>query len=241
MFFVIALHNPYYITKRDKNKPFWNDFGKNICYNKENPYREKIMKYDIKSLTLDEKLRLLTGKNGWQLSNANGKLPDVFLSDGPHGLRMHDITKEGTPTIPATAMPTLSLVSYGWDPELAYLDGKTIADECILNGADVLLAPGVNIKRTPLCGRNFEYFSEDPFLSGTLGKAYIEGVQSKGVGTSLKHFCANNRERERYYQSSDVDERTLREIYLTPFEIAAQAKPWTVMCAYNPINGVYAS
>ena len=199
------------------------------------------MKYDIKSLTLDEKLRLLTGKNGWQLSNANGKLPDVFLSDGPHGLRMHDITKDEKPTIPATAMPTLSLVSYGWDPELAYLDGKTIADECILNGADVLLAPGINIKRTPLCGRNFEYFSEDPFLSGTLGKAYIEGVQSKGVGTSLKHFCANNRERERYYQSSDVDERTLREIYLTPFEIAAQAKPWTVMCAYNPINGVYAS
>lgn len=199
------------------------------------------MKYDITTLILDEKLRLLTGQNGWQLSTANEKLPNVFLSDGPNGLRMYDLTKEDCPIIPSTAMPTLSLVSYGWDEELAYLDGATIADECIKNGADVLLAPGVNIKRTPLCGRNFEYLSEDPLLAGVLGKAYIEGVQDKGVGTSLKHYCANNRERERYYQSSDVDERTLREIYLTPFEIASKAQPWTVMCAYNPINGVYAS
>ena len=199
------------------------------------------MKYDIKTLTLEEKLRMLTGKNIWQLSDANGKLPTVFLSDGPNGLRMHDLTKDDRPTIPATAMPNLSLVSCGWDRELAYLDGATIADECIIHGADVLLAPGVNVKRTPLCGRNFEYLSEDPFIAGELGKAYIEGVQDKGIGTSLKHYCANNRERERHYQSSDVDERTLREIYLTPFEIASKAQPWTVMCAYNPINGVYAS
>ncbi len=199
------------------------------------------MKYDIKSLTLEEKLRMLAGKNSWQLSNANGKLPDVFLSDGPSGLRMHDLKDENRAVISATAMPTLSVVANGWDVELARLDGATIADDCIENGADVLLAPGVNIKRTPLCGRNFEYFSEDPFLSGTLAKAYIEGVQNKGVGTSLKHFCANNREYERFCQSSDVDERTLREIYLPAFEIATQAQPWTVMCAYNPINGVYAS
>ena len=197
------------------------------------------MKYDIKNLTLDEKLRLLAGKNNWQLSNANGKLPDVFLSDGPHGLRMYDF--EQGKTKPATAMPNLSVLANTWDTELAFLDGATIADECLQEGADVLLAPGVNIKRTPLCGRNFEYISEDPYLAGVMAKAYIEGVQSKGIGTSLKHFCANNREYDRFYQSSDVDERTLREIYLPAFEIAVEAKPWTVMCAYTPINGIWAS
>ena len=200
------------------------------------------MKYDITNLTLEEKLRLLTGKDGWRLETANGKLPEIFLSDGPNGLRMHEI-KDGAagPIKPATAMPNLSLVASTWDPELAYLDGATIADDCIENGADVLLAPGVNIKRTPLCGRNFEYLSEDPYLAGVLAKAYIEGVQDKGIGTSLKHFCANNREYGRLSQTSEMDERTLREIYLRPFEIALEAKPWTVMCSYNPVNGIYAS
>ena len=197
------------------------------------------MKYDLKNLTLEEKMRLLTGKNYWLLETANGKLPEVYLSDGPHGLRMHD--KETFAVLPAVAYPTLSVVANSWDSEIAFLEGQSIADVCIEHGADVLLAPGVNVKRTPLCGRNFEYFSEDPFLAGTLAKAYIEGVQSKGVGTSLKHYCGNNREYDRYYQSSEVDERTLREIYLPAFEIALQAKPWTVMCAYNPVNGVYAS
>lgn len=197
------------------------------------------MKYDIKKLTLEEKMRLLTGRNCWLLETANGKLPEVYLSDGPHGLRMHD--KETFKVLPAVAYPCLSVVANSWDEELAFLQGQSIADECVEHGADVLLAPGVNIKRTPLCGRNFEYFSEDPLLAGTLAKAYIEGVQSKGVGTSLKHYCANNREYDRYYQSSEVDERTLREIYLPAFEIAVQAKPWTVMCAYNPVNGVNAS
>ncbi|MBQ8684954.1 MAG: glycoside hydrolase family 3 C-terminal domain-containing protein [Clostridia bacterium] len=197
------------------------------------------MKYDIKSLTLEEKMKLLAGRNTWQLETANGKLPDVFLSDGPHGLRMRDLEKNETKK--ATAMPNIVVIANSWDSEIAYLDGATIADDCIENHADVLLAPGVNVKRTPLCGRNFEYFSEDPFLAGTLAKAYIEGVQSKGIGTSLKHFCANNREYDRFYQSSEVDERTLREIYLPAFEIALQAQPWTVMCSYNPINGVWAS
>ena len=109
------------------------------------------------------------------------------------------------------------------------------------SGVDVLLAPGVNIKKTPLCGRNFEYFSEDPYLAGTLAAEFINGVQSRGVGACLKHFCANNVENDRSWQSSEVDERTLSEIYLKPFEIALKAKPWTVMCSYNPINGVYAS
>lgn len=202
--------------------------------------KEKIMKYDIKSLTLDEKLHLLTGKDTWRLTNANGKLPEVYLSDGPNGLRMHnkenpDITNK------ATAMPNIHVLANSWNTELAYLDGQTIADDCIEYNADVLLAPGVNIKRTPLCGRNFEYFSEDPFLAGTMAKAYIEGVQSKGIGTSLKHYCANNREYDRHFLSSEIDERTLREIYLPAFEIAVQAQPWTVMCSYNLINGVWAS
>ena len=153
--------------------------------------KEKIMKYDIKSLTLEEKLHLLTGQDTWRLQTANEKLPEVFLSDGPNGLRMHDVTKEGLPTKKATAMPNIHVLANTWNVEMAYLDGNTIADDCIENGADVLLAPGVNIKRTPLCGRNFEYFSEDPFLAGTLAAAYIQGVQDKGVGTSLKHYCAN--------------------------------------------------
>lgn len=199
------------------------------------------MKYDITKLTLEEKLTLLTGKDTWQLETAGGKLPSVFLSDGPNGLRMHDVNTPNHETKMATAMPSLSLVTSTWDPELAHLDGRTIADDCIEKGADVLLAPGVNIKRTPLCGRNFEYPSEDPYIAGVMAKAYIEGVQSKGVGTSLKHFCANNREYDRFAQNSEIDERTLREIYLRPFEIAAEAKPWTVMCSYNPVNGVYAS
>lgn len=202
------------------------------------------MKYDIKNLTLEEKLSLLIGKDNWRVYDANGKLKEVFLSDGPSGLRKIKKTDEwgGTSyTIPATAMPTLSTVANTWNLDLAKLDGSTIADDCIENDADVLLAPGVNIKRTPLNGRNFEYVSEDPLLSGEIGKAFIEGVQQKGIGTSLKHYLANNREFDRCFQSSEIDERTLREIYLRPFEIARQAKPWTVMSSYNPVNGVYAS
>ena len=195
------------------------------------------MTYDVKSLTIDEKLRLLCGKDDWRTESLNGKLSSLFLSDGPNGLRK--MGENGT--IPATAMPNLSVIANTWNRDLAYLDGKTIADECIEHGADILLAPGVNIKRTPLCGRNFEYFSEDPYLAGTLAKSYIEGVQSKGVGTSLKHFCANNSDFDRHEQTSEVDERALREIYCRPFELAIEAKPWTVMCSYNPVNGVYAS
>ena len=197
------------------------------------------MKYSVKQFTLEQKLRFLEGMDDWHIYDGDGVLPETFLSDGPHGLRMMDI-ETGT-TKKATAMPNLHLLANSWDVELAYLDGETIADDCIENGADVLLAPGVNIKRTPLCGRNFEYFSEDPLLAGVMAKAYIEGVQSKGIGASLKHFCANNREYDRFFQTSEVDERTLREIYLPAFEIALEAKPWTVMSAYNPVNGVYAA
>ncbi len=208
------------------------------------------MKYDISNFTLEEKISLLCGKDNWRLETANGKVKEVFLSDGPSGLRkmvadviptLADVNSNKYKTIPATAMPTLSTIANTWSEEMAKLDGSTIADDCIENDVDVLLAPGVNIKKTPLNGRNFEYFSEDPYLSGVMGKAFIEGVQEKGIGTSLKHFLANNRELDRCFQTSEVDERTLREIYLLPFEIALKANPWTVMCSYNPINGIYAS
>ncbi len=196
------------------------------------------MKYDIKTLTLEEKLKLLCGKDRWNLETANGKLKPVIMQDGPSGVRkiFGNNQKE-----PATAMPTLSVVANTWNVELAKLDGATIADECVEKSVDVILAPGVNIKRTPLCGRNFEYFSEDPYLSGVMGREFIYGCQEKGVGTSLKHYCLNNREFDRSFQSSEADERTMREIYLKPFEIACEAEPWTVMCSYNPVNGIYAS
>ena len=190
---------------------------------------------NLKDLTIDEKITLLTGKDCWRINDLNGKLPSLFVSDGPNGLRK--IAPDGS-TVKATAMPNISMLTNSWDTELAFLDGSTIAEDCIENDVDVLLAPGVNIKRTPLNGRNFEYFSEDPYLAGTMAKSYIEGVQSKGVGTSLKHFVANNREYDRLFQSNDIDERTIREIYCKPFEIAVQAKPWTVMCSYNLVNGV---
>lgn len=210
------------------------------------------MKYSVKDFSLDEKLLLLTGKDNWSINDLNGKLPTFFMADGPSGLRKIErlensdligVTYDanGNYTVPATAMPTLSVVANTWNEELCFLDGATIADDCIEHNVDMLLAPGVNIKRNALNGRNFEYFSEDPFLAGKMGRAFIEGVQSKGVGTSLKHYVANNSEHDRNGTSSEVDERTLREIYLPAFEECIKAKPWTIMCSYNPVNGIYAS
>ncbi|MBR1675800.1 MAG: glycoside hydrolase family 3 C-terminal domain-containing protein [Clostridia bacterium] len=198
------------------------------------------MKYDINKLTLDEKLNLLMGDGAWKTSSANGKLRQVVVADGPSGLRKM-YGKSETETETATAMPTLSIVASTWDEELARLDGATIADDCIEHGVDVLLAPGANVKRTPLNGRNFEYLSEDPYLAGTMARGFINGVQEKGIGTSLKHYAANNREIYRLSQSSEIGERALREIYLRPFEIAVKAQPWTVMCSYNAVNGVLAA
>lgn len=196
------------------------------------------MGYDIGKLTLEEKIMLLTGVNEWKTSSVNGKIPQIHVSDGPNGLQMFDDDGERKS---ATAMPSLSLVASSWDRELAYLDGETIANDAAEKGADILLAPGVNIKRTPLNGRNFEYLSEDPLLSGVLAREFIKGVQGNGIGTSLKHFCANNREKGRRVQTSEIDERALNEIYFRPFEIALEAEPWTVMCSYNAVNGVYTS
>ncbi len=206
------------------------------------------MKVTPKDLTIDEKLTLLTGKNLWQTENLNDKIPSVFMSDGPCGLRkleripseIDDMNCDYT-IVKSTTMPTLSAVANTWNKELAYLDGKSIADECVEHNVDILLAPGVNIKKTPVNGRNFEYFSEDPLLTGELAKSFIMGVQDKGVGTCIKHFALNNRENERGYQSSDVDERTIMEIYTSAFKKAFEADPYSLMCSYNPVNGIYAS
>lgn len=191
-----------------------------------------------KDLTIDEKLTLLTGDGNWRLERLGGKLPELFFSDGPCGLRT---VREGEHALKATAFPTPSALASTWNRALAREMGELLGEEAIEREVDVLLAPGVNIKRTPCNGRNFEYFSEDPYLAGELAYEYILGVQSKGVGTSVKHFAANNREYDRFYQSSEVDDRTLHEIYLAAFARAAEAKPWTVMCAYNLLNGVYCS
>ncbi len=200
------------------------------------------MLLNIKDYTLEEKLKLLTGKTCWQTEDLDGKIPALFVADGPNGLRKVAQNDKGEEyTVKATAMPNLSVLANSWDEKLAYLDGSTIADDCLENDVDILLAPGVNIKRNVLNGRNFEYFSEDPFLAGKLARAYIEGVQDKGVGTSLKHFACNNSEHDRFSTSVEVEDRALQEIYLPAFEEAIKAKPWTVMCSYNPVNGIYSA
>ncbi len=139
-------------------------------------------------------------------------------------------------------LPSIFVLANTWNKDCAYLLGKALASQCIEEKVDIVLAPGINIKRTPLCGRNFEYFSEDPYLTGILASGYVNGVQDLGIGTSIKHFCCNNREYDRLYQSSEVDIRTLREIYTKAFEIVIrEANPWTIMCSYNPVNGINVS
>ncbi len=197
------------------------------------------MNYCSKNFTIEEKLKLLSGKDGWSTEDFDGKLYEVVVSDGPVGLRKLVVHKKAVQgeEVPAIAYPSCAVLSQTWNSALAFEMGKCLADDCIEQNVDILLAPGVNIKRSPICGRNFEYFSEDPYLSGVFGREYIAGVQSHHVGTCLKHYCANNSEMGRMWTSSDVDERTLREIYLQPFRIACEADPLTVMCGYNLVNG----
>lgn len=200
------------------------------------------MKYDLSKFTIEEKCRLVAGKDTWHTDDLEGKVYKVKVSDGPVGLRTPEFsTGWGGKTVPATAFPSSSVLSQTWDPTLAYRTGELFADECIERNVDVLLAPGVNIKRLPECGRNFEYVSEDPMLSGIFGREFIKGVQDHHIGTSLKHFCLNNQEFSRHTQSSEVDERTLREIYTRNFKIALEAEPWTVMSSYNKVNGIKVS
>ena len=200
----------------------------------------------IASLTLEEKASLASGKSFWETQDIPAKgVPSIWLADGPHGLRKEDrlhIRENGGHSVKATCFPTASALACAWSPALARRVGAAIGRECRTHGVAVVLGPGVNIKRSPLCGRNFEYFSEDPYLAGKLAAAQVRGVQSWDVGTSVKHYAANNQEYRRMTCSSDMSERTLREIYLAPFEtIVKEARPWTLMCSYNKINGVFAS
>ncbi|HVO68795.1 MAG TPA: glycoside hydrolase family 3 C-terminal domain-containing protein [Aggregatilineaceae bacterium] len=198
----------------------------------------------IAQMTLEEKAALCTGASMWT-TQALARLgtPEMVVSDGPHGVRrvpeVHSISGQ---SLPATCFPTASCLASTWDADLICDVGQALAEEAIALNVDVLLGPSNNMKRTPLGGRNFEYYSEDPHLSGELAASFINGVQSKGVGTSLKHYAANDQESERSKINVSVDERTLREIYLAAFEIAVKkAQPWSVMCAYNKVNGTYCS
>jgi beta-glucosidase len=200
----------------------------------------------LAELTLEEKASLCLGSDFWHTAPVERLgIPAIMVSDGPHGLRAQPDEADHvgiSGSVPATCFPTACALASSWDPELVRRIGGALGREARAQGVAVVLSPGINIKRSPLCGRNFEYFSEDPLVSGVLGAAMIDGVQSQGVGTSLKHYAANNQETDRLRVSADVDERTLREIYLAGFERAVtQAQPWTVMCSYNKVNGVYAS
>lgn len=198
----------------------------------------------IQKMSLEEKAALCTGAGAWTTTPVDRLgIPEMTVTDGPHGVRRAaDLNAFIAQSLPATCFPTAACMASTWNVDLINKVGKAIAEECIALKVDVVLGPGANMKRTPVCGRNFEYYSEDPYLAGEMAASFINGVQSKGVGTSLKHFAANNQEYQRSTISSEVDERTLREIYLPAFEAAVKkAKPWTVMCSYNKLNGVYAA
>lgn len=201
---------------------------------------------DVSALTLEEKASLTSGASFWYTKPIDRVgVPAIMVTDGPHGLRKQ---REGGDhlgigdSVPATCFPPAVGLGSSWDVDLVHRVGEALGAETSIEKVAVLLGPGINIKRSPLCGRNFEYLSEDPVVSGVLGAAIVRGIQSQGVGTSLKHFAANNQEDDRMRSSSDVDPRPLREIYLRGFQrVVEDAQPWTVMCSYNRINGVYAS
>jgi len=199
----------------------------------------------LEALTLQEKATLLSGGGAWETAAVErlGILPAV-LTDGPHGVRRQADAEHFSldASLPATCFPTAAALGSSWDADLLTAVGEALGAESRAAGLAVLLGPGVNIKRTPLCGRNFEYLSEDPVISGRLGAALVRGIQSQGVGASVKHFAANNQETGRMQISAEADERTLREIYLAGFEhVVTTAAPWTVMASYNKINGVHAA
>ncbi|GIO34430.1 MULTISPECIES: glycoside hydrolase family 3 C-terminal domain-containing protein [Paenibacillus] len=198
----------------------------------------------LSQMTLEEKASLCSGLNMWQTKSVERLgIPSIVMTDGPHGLR-----KQANPgdmsskTVPATCFPSGAGLASSWDRDLIREVGEAIAEECLQEDVQIILGPAVNIKRSPLCGRNFEYFSEDPYLSSEMGANHVKGVQSKGVGTSVKHFAANNQETLRNSINAIVDERTLNEIYLRSFEgPVVEGDAWTVMCAYNQVNGDYCS
>ncbi len=200
----------------------------------------------VAEMTLEEKAGLCSGADFWHTKAVERLgVEAITMSDGPHGLRRQE--EEGDHlgmggSVPAVCFPAGCATAASFDETLIYKLGEELGKECRAEGVNVILGPAVNVKRSPLCGRNFEYYSEDPYLASRMAAGYIKGVQSHGVGTSLKHFLANNQEHRRMSSSSEMDERTLREIYLAAFEEAVkEAKPWTVMCSYNRINGTYAA
>lgn len=209
------------------------------------------MKYPeiVKKMSLEQKAAFVSGYDYWHLEEAPELgLPKIMITDGPHGLRKQNKDKKTSDgiglgnSVPSTCFPPAATSSCSWDPELLEKEGEAMGQECLKEKVSVILGPGTNIKRAPVCGRNFEYFSEDPLLAGKCSAAVINGVQSKGVGTSLKHFCCNSQEAFRMIVNEVIDERAMREIYLPAFEIAIkEAQPWTVMNSYNRINGVYGS
>ena len=201
---------------------------------------------DISDLTLEEKAALTSGLDFWRLKAIERLgIPSIMVTDGPHGLRKQAGESDHlglNAAVPATCFPPAVGLGASWDPELAARVGAAIGREAAIEDVAVVLGPGVNIKRSVLCGRNFEYFSEDPIHASDMGSGIVRGIQSQGVGTSLKHFAANNQETDRMRVSSDVDPRPLREIYLRAFQgVVEDTQPWTVMCSYNRVNGVYAS
>lgn len=200
----------------------------------------------IEKLTLEEKAALLQGWSDWttrEIKRLN--IPAMFLADGPHGLRRQENLSDPlglNPSLPATCFPTAATMANSWNEELGEKLGRALGAEAAVQGVHVVLGPGLNIKRSPLCGRNFEYFSEDPYLAGKMAAAYIRGIQQNGIAACPKHFAANSQELRRMAMDAVVDERTLREIYLTGFEIAVkEGSPKAIMSAYNQVNGTYAN
>lgn len=198
----------------------------------------------LSKMTLEQKANLCSGVDFWHTAAYEELgLPDIMVSDGPHGLRKQDEEADhlgANESIKAICFPTASAMACSFDKELLHTVGDALGEECVAEDVAVLLGPGINMKRSPLCGRNFEYLSEDPYLAGELATSLIQGIQGRNVGTSLKHFAANNQEWRRMSIDVQADERTLREIYLAAFEkVVKEAKPWTIMCSYNRINGVY--
>ena len=194
------------------------------------------------NLSLDEKLELLSGKGFWRTKSFDGKIKHLVLSDGPHGLRKQVEGANNNSAEPAICYPTASALACTFDPGIVGRIGDELGKETKEKGVSILLGPGTNMKRSPLCGRNFEYFSEDPYLAGCIGTSFIRGVQQNGVGTSLKHFACNSQETHRMRTNSIIDERTLREIYLKAFEIIVKnARPTTLMASYNLVNGYYST
>lgn len=210
------------------------------------PLTESNVAAVLADLTLAEKASLCSGQDFWHTQAIErAGVPAVMVTDGPHGLRKQDGETDHlglNASVPATCFPSAAGLASTWNPELIRRTGEALGVETRGNDVGVLLGPGVNMKRSPLCGRNFEYFSEDPYLAGELATQLVQGIQSQGVGTSLKHFAANNQETDRMRVDVQVDERTLREIYLPAFEkVVTRAQPWTVMCSYNRLGGTYAS